>query len=792
MATKNLPIKFFQKRQKDESDTEPGGKKSVPKWINLDEVQGKYIHVRQVLHGLEQGLSDKLAANNYIPTVLRLRLEDAALAKTYRTEIGNLFNVEKKLNIFGVSGEDELLIKIENKNDLNKIISNMSKIQNQISSEGTIIGISAINNIEEFTPIVDVDLDNNEDVLLKIKLLNFGDNELNSILIRSFEKFCRERNIAFQQTAYSADLNIYSAIGVTQDSLEALKDFDGIQFVTEMPSYKLTLDELAVEDTTPIKYPKEGKEYPLVGVLDTGIANIPHLTPWLHSDSITHYPDEYIDKKHGTFVAGVILYGDELEGSSYTAFDGCKLFEAIVFPDLKKQMIYEYELIDQIRESVSRNNHIKIWNLSLGTDNEADLHEFSEFAQALDEIQDHNDVLICKSAGNCYNFIRNAPKGRIANSADTIRGIVVGSLAHAKNDSDLSDVLNPSPFSRKGPGPSHLIKPDVVHIGGNAGLDIRNNIVNNPVKSFSPTGSISHAVGTSFSTPRITAIAAGLDFMMKDEFSSILLKGLIIHSAKYPTEMKMNISEKLKHTGFGLPSNVTEILYNEPNEITLILQDTLEKGNFIDILDFPFPQSMIDEEGYYYGEVTVTLVTAPILEVSQGAEYCQSNIDVMFGSYDVKTSRDMSKRNVKNPVGAEGRKNILDSSLYSSKANKDLLSPFHTERMLVAYGDKFQPVKKWSINFDEFRDGNREKFLKGPKNWYLKLKGLYRHFTEQKCLAENRIPIQEFALIITIKDTKKRGNIYNEVTQLLDNFSFIHSNVKIRQEVEVRVNNNNQ
>ncbi|HRF24675.1 MAG TPA: hypothetical protein PLR98_10945, partial [Chitinophagaceae bacterium] len=187
-------------------------------------------------------------------------------------------------------------------------------------------------------------------------------------------------------------------------------------------------------------------------------------------------------------------------------------------------------------------------------------------------------------------------------------------------------------------------------------------------------------------------------------------------------------------------------------------------------------------------EVTVTLVTAPILDVSQGAEYCQSNISVMFGSYDEKVERDTTKPIIKNPIGAGGRQNVLSTAVYSKVATKNMDTPFATERMLVSYGDKYQPVKKWSVNFDEFTDSNKEKYLKAPKNWYLKLEGLFRHFTEVKCEMQKIVPSQEFCLMITIKDTKKKGNIYNEVTQLLNNFSFIHSNVKIKEEVRVRLN----
>ncbi|MDR1973787.1 MAG: S8 family peptidase [Bacteroidales bacterium] len=785
MTEKNLPIKFFEKRKRDEQDTEGGGSGKPPKWLDEKTVKEKSVDIRNVLRDISRSLEEKVKRNNYIPSVVKLKVNSDAIAKTYRKEIASLFNVGK-LNTIGVSGEDEVLIKIDNQDDLQRMVERVSNADSKYPNRSTIYGICAITNIEEFKPQVNVKP--YKDIVLKVKLFNYGDNSLNRVLIKEFENCCKKLQLDFKSVLYSGELNIYRINGITSDAFDELENFDGIQLITEMPTYDVTLDELTGESNIPVKHPRAGVNYPVVGVLDTGIASISHLQPWMHNEKITYYPDDDIDKSHGTFVAGVLLYGDELEGKEYTGFEGCKLLEAIVMPNTKKQQITEDELIQQIWDAISSNNDVKIWNLSLGTSREADLYEFSDFAKALDEIQEQNNVLICKSAGNCANFKLNAPVSRIAKSADTVRGIVVGSLAHDKNNTDIADKNTPSPFSRIGRGPSHLIKPDVVHFGGNAGLDASNNVVINPVKSFSPNGKIAGNIGTSFSTPRITAIISGLDAMLNESFSPILLKALVVHSAKYPKEMKISIAEKIKQAGFGLPSNIKDILFNEPNEITLILLDTLEKGHFIDILDFPFPQSMIDDEGYFYGEMTVTLVASPILEVSQGAEYCQSNIDVMVGSYDEKVPRDISNPLIKNPIGAEGRQNILAMTNYSARAKKDTEMAFATERMLVKYGDKFQPVKKWSVNFDEFTEGNKEKFLKAPKNWYLKVEGLYRHFIEEKCELEDRTPTQDFCLIITIKDTKKKGNIYNEVTQLLDNFNFIHSNVKIKEEVRIRLN----
>jgi Subtilase family len=785
MAEKNLPIKFFQKRQKDESATEGGGNRAIPSWADVDLIGEKSIYIRKVLSTISDSLTKKVKSNNYIPSVVKLKVNEDALAKTYRKEIGNLFNVGK-LNIIGVSGEDEVLVKIDNVTDLQAIIKKFSNVENAYPSYTTIVGISAITNIEEFKPQVEGKVDS--ETILKIKLFNYGNTDLDSILIREFEKFCGENNLTFVRTTYSGDLYIFRVFGVNADALEELKDFDGVQLVTEMPTYDISMDELTEENTILVKYPKESINYPVVGVLDSGIAGIPHLLPWIHAEHFTKYHEEDVNKAHGTFVAGVLLYGDELQGENYTGFEGCKLFEAIVMPDIKKQKIYEDELIEHIREAISTHDDIKIWNLSLGTNIEADLYEFSDFGKGLDDIQEQHDVLICKSVGNCYNFKINAPKSRISKSADTVRGLVVGSLAQSKIATDLVDKHYPSPFSRTGPGPANLIKPDVVHIGGNAGLDARNDMVFNPVKSFSPDGSLAKKVGTSFSTPRISAIAAGLNAMLSERFNPALLKALIIHSAIYPREIKMSIADKINAIGFGMPSNIVNILYNQPNEITLILLDTIEKGHFIDILDFPFPQSMVDREGYFYGEITITLVTSPVLEVSQGAEYCQSNIDVMLGTYDDKIERDTTKATIKNAIGAEGRQNILVTTVYSKNAAKDVTSPFAGERILVSYGDKYQPVKKWSVNLDDFTYSNKEKFLKAPKNWYLKLEGLFRHFTETKCETQKIVPNQEFCLIVTIKDNKKKGNIYNEVTQLLDAYSFIHSNVRIRDEVIIRLN----
>lgn len=67
-----------------------------------------------------------------------------------------------------------------------------------------------------------------------------------------------------------------------------------------------------------------------------------------------------------------------------------------------------------------------------------------------------------------------------------------------------------------------------------------------------------------------------------------------------------------------------------PDEITLILRDTLEKGSFIEMFDFPFPTSLVDENGFFRGQIILTLVNKSLVDEKQAGEYCQSNIDVFL------------------------------------------------------------------------------------------------------------------------------------------------------------------
>ncbi len=780
MAKKNLPIKLFQKRQKiDDRRVEGGGGNSIPKWqLTGEELAARADSLLEPLNELDAFFEKRNEARSFIPATLRIDIDDNAIAKSHRKDIQKLFNGQiTKNNIIGFIDSNSAIVKVDNLEHGKAIRRNINHYHRNPKA------VSAVENIEIFKPYV---ADIKEESTVKVSLIDFLNYEVNNAIKISFENYCQQKNIDVKEAKYSSGLIIYKIKNATKAQLDSISDFEALESITFMPKYTVGMDLMGSTEELDVKTPVDNIEYPVIGVLDSGIAKNKYLKPWLLDRSFSSYPEELVDTTHGSCVSSIILYGDELEGQNWTGNSGCKLFDATVFPDEKQESIDEDELIANIREAIKKNSDIKIWNLSLGTRTEADLNDFSDFGKALDDIQLSNEVIICKSTGNCRNFEKGFPKSRIARSGDSIRSLVVGSIAHSKNGHDLAEVNHPSPFTRIGPGPANSIKPDLVSYGGNAGLN-GSTLVQNGVKAIAPDGSSVKIIGTSFSTPRVTSLLSELNFKVRESFNPTLLKALAIHSAKYPLGVDFPINEKVKQMGFGVASSADEIIYNDPHEITLILQENINKGEFIEILDFPFPESLIDEEGYFYGEVKITLVGQPVLREKQGAEYCQSNLEMMFGTYENIKDRDTTKSNILNPIGPDDTQNVLLDSNYKSAYIKDTESDYARERVLLNYGKKYQPVKKYSVNLNEMKAARQRDSLASNRKWYAKIKGTYRDFAETRAIEDGEVLNQDFTMIVTIRDTKGQHQVYNEVSRLLVDRNFIHNNIKLREETRIRI-----
>ena len=775
---KNLPIRVFQKREIDTRETEGGGGKD-PSWVlegselreHSSSLANEFYQIHKII--------EKQSLDREIPTPISVDIREKAIAKSHRDAIEKIFLDEKNnYSSIGFTPNNELLFLVKNDVHSKKIDKNLKSVVKNKK------GISAIKKISKFKPYIEKDIDFKD--AIKIKLIDYKDESYKEFVHHSFRNFCSNKGIELKRYIYTKNLDVYRAVKVTEDSFNLIQSFDGIFSIESMPKYGFTFDQLIYAKEVEIKKPTKGKTYPRVGILDSGIEKIKPITPWIYGKKSPYIKDE-LDTRHGTFVAGIVVYGDELIDRKVVDSEGCFIFDAPVISDISLGHVEEGELIDNIREVISeRKDEIKVWSLSLGTHKEASLNYFSDFGIALDEIQELNRVIICKSAGNCRNFEKSKPPSRIAISADSVRSIVVGSIAHEKCETDLADINCHSPFSRVGPGPQHIIKPDLVHYGGNIGLSASGITLPNGVHSFGNDGKLTSNCGTSYSTPRVSALAAELNHNLDGKFDPIFLKTLILHSAKYPSEIVETHLSLLKKYGFGLPPSTGNILFNDDYEITMILKDELPKGQFIEILDFPYPDELENPKGYYYGEITVTLVSDCLLDRTQGKEYCQSDLDVALGTYDTTTKRDTTKPIIKNPLGRKNSKNLLSLELYSKKTKKRRNGIFNREPLLIQNG-KFHPVKKFVCNLDDVTKANRDSYLKAPKKWYLKVTGFYRQNIERIAEDTGMDLKNRFCLAITVRDPMRTRNVYNNVAQLLTTRNFQHNQLEIRQDFRIRV-----
>lgn len=139
-----------------------------------------------------------------------------------------------------------------------------------------------------------------------------------------------------------------------------------------------------------------------------------------------------------------------------------------------------------------------------------------------------------------------------------------------------------------------------------------------------------------------------------------------------------------------------------------------------------------------------------------------------------------------NEFGPDITRNVLNESNYKAQFKKDTDSDYARERVLLNYGKKYQPVKKYSVNLNEMTPSNK-KYLEAHRKWYVKIEGSYRDFAETLAKEDGELLNQDFTLIVTIRDNKREHNVYNEVSQLLETRNFLHNNIKLREEIRIQI-----
>ena len=471
---------------------------------------------------------------------VRVKLVPKAAAKSHRPE--NLFSAQS-CPIVGGGSLGELFIKATPEG-----LDRLTRTIEHNDTDRMMKELSCVETIEVVTPdfrragrhAADV-LRNSprgeKGFITRVNLFNFGANQGQPQLVTDLEAVCKGRGIILSRKGYSPSSFTYGAECKTVEDVEALSRVVGVRSISPMPLIRTIRPKMFSAQPLPALPTKADVtgDFPVVVVVDSGIStDIPGLESWVMGRDAQVAPP-YSNTDHGTFVAGLICWGGQLN-PTIAGIDSspCGVYDLQVIPNDDPGKgdtlpLFEQEFLASLEASLKQHaNAYKVWNLSLGSDEVCSLDEFSKLAEELDNLQEKYKVSFVISAGNydtppLLDYPRTARQlkaGRITAPADSVLGITVGAVSHVDYKAKGPKEHHPSAFSRHGAGPNHVIKPDLVHYGGSCTTDLAHI---SGIRSVNGTGSAEN-LGTSFATPLVARTLAQIYHQVTPTPSPVLAR----------------------------------------------------------------------------------------------------------------------------------------------------------------------------------------------------------------------------------------------------------------------------
>ena len=379
---------------------------------------------------------------------------------------------------------------------------------------------------------------------------------------------------------------------------------------------------------------------PTIGVIDTLFDRNVYFSEWVdyHDMVDNSIPKNQNDYRHGTAVSSIIVDGARLNP---WLDDGCGRFKVRHFGVAVGSQFSSFTIVKQIKSIITNNSDIKVWNISLGSNQEINDNFISAEAATLDQIQYENDVIFVVAGTNKPN--ENIVK--IGSPADSINSMVV----NAVTKSGLS-----TKYTRKGLALSFFAKPDVSYYGGSE---------EQYIQVCEPLGA-AYVAGTSFAAPWIARKLSYLIDVLG--LGREVAKALIIDAARSWNQSPT--PEEVSLYGHGVvPIRIEDIVQTQDDEIKFLVSDISEKWNTYNY-NFPVP---LKEDKYPY-VARATMCYFPICDRTQGVDYTNTELNLHFGR-----------------IKDDGKLNEINND----KQNQD--DALNTEKSYLLEGDARERFRKW-------------------------------------------------------------------------------------------------
>lgn len=504
----------------------------------------------------------------------------------------------------------------------------------------------------------------------KILFKNLGIDILNSRILDNQTVFLDENQleILFEKAPYLVAM-------ATEDILELSPE----DFIEEYQQGTLHMPIPTIE--------------PTIGVIDTLFDKRVYFGEWVeyHDMVDNNLSKTAEDYRHGTAVDSIIVDGPRLNP---WLDDGCGRFRVRHFGVAIGSKFSSFTITKQIKEIIANNKDIKVWNISLGSNQEINDNFISAEAAVLDKIQYENDVIFVIAGTNKPS----TDIVKIGSPADSINSMVVNAVT--KNGLSTK-------YARRGLALSFFAKPDVSYYGGSEEQYIR---------VCEPLGE-ANVAGTSFAAPWIARKLSYLIDILG--LNKEVAKAMLIDAARDWNEKPT--PEEVALYGHGIvPIKMDDIVHTKEDEIKFLVYDISEKWN---TYNYHFPVPIKD--GKYPYIARATMCYFPMCDRTQGVDYTNTELNLHFGRINNKGKIEDIK---------------------GDKQNQDVV--LENEQFFLLEGEARERFRKWdNVKYVAETPKNRMKPKKmyDNKNWGMEIK------TNNRLDPKDGMGIR-FGVVVTLKE----------------------------------------
>lgn len=445
---------------------------------------------------------------------------------------------------------------------------------------------------------------------------------------------------------------------------------------------------------------------PTIGVIDTLFDKRVYFGEWVeyHDMIDDNLPKNSDDYRHGTAVDSIIVDGARLNP---WLDDGCGRFRVRHFGVAIGSKFSSFTITKQIKEIIANNKDIKVWNISLGSNQEVNDNFISAEAAILDKIQYENDVIFVVAGTNKPS----ADIVKIGSPADSINSMVV----NAVTQNGLS-----TKYARRGLALSFFAKPDVSYYGGSE---------EKYIKVCEPLGE-ANVAGTSFAAPWIARKLSYLIDILG--LNREVAKAMLIDAARDWNEKPT--PEEVALYGHGIvPIKIDDIVYTKEDEIKFLVYDVSEKWN---TYNYYFPVPIKDDKYPYIARATMCYF--PMCDRTQGVDYTNTELNLHFGRINNKGKIEDIK---------------------GDKQNQDVI--LDSEKYFLLEGEARERFRKWdNVKYIAERPKNKmmPKKSYNNKNWGMEIK------TNNRLDPKDGMGIR-FGVVVTLKEI----NGVNRIDEFIKN-----------------------